>query len=112
MERAFQDWRWSKTSGGIHSDAAIEGGCSGDIHSYAYRIYPPESRWYERCIALSWCSGCRSYIANTVRVPRDVTPVDVLTGLPDRDRLLRSETRLLDYLDRFVRRGLWPPSES
>jgi hypothetical protein len=45
-----------------------------------------------------------------VHVPRDTALVDPLTGLgaDERERLSRSERRLLDYLDRLVRRGTWP----
>ncbi|MFI7209929.1 hypothetical protein [Micromonospora maritima] len=46
-----------------------------------------------------------------VRVPSDRALPDPLVGLgePERSRVLRSETRLLDHLDRLARRGLWPP---
>jgi hypothetical protein len=47
-----------------------------------------------------------------VYVPRDEHLIDVLADLPvpERERLARSEVRLLDYVDRLARRGAWPPS--
>ncbi|MFJ3925174.1 hypothetical protein [Streptomyces sp. NPDC090022] len=47
------------------------------------------------------------YRANTVHVPRQRALVDALAPLPDdqRERIARSETRLVDYLDRRARKG-------
>jgi hypothetical protein len=49
-----------------------------------------------------------------VSVPRGEHLVDLLAGLPEleRERLARSEVKLLDYLDRLARRGLWPNDQS
>lgn len=114
MDRSPEEWKWTKVSV-IHSPDAHAAGqqCTGDIYSYAYRYYQPESPSYERCIGLSWCSTSRTYTGTMVRVPREQVLVDVLAGLstPERDRVSRSEVRLLDYLDRLVRRGTWPPSK-
>jgi hypothetical protein len=65
---------------------------------------------YERCIGLSWCSVCRCYAGTMVFIPRDRVLWDALAESPhhERERLSRSEVKLLDYLDRLVRRGLWP----
>ncbi|MBD0673579.1 hypothetical protein BU198_23405 [Streptomyces sp. CBMA156] len=62
---------------------------------------------FERCIGLSWCSGCRIYSGNMVHVPRKQVLVDVLASLPreQRERLERSETRLIEFLDRQARGG-------
>jgi hypothetical protein len=45
-----------------------------------------------------------------VFVPRSKRLSDLLADLPasERERLKRSEVKLLDYLDRLVRRGTWP----
>ena len=57
---------------------------------------------FERCIGLAWCSGCRIYSGNMVYVHRKRVLVDALAALPSeqRERLLRSETKLIDFLDR------------
>ena len=57
---------------------------------------------FERCIGLAWCSGCRIYTGSMVYVPREEILVDVLAGLPAerRERLRRSERKLVGYLDR------------
>ncbi|MDH6706644.1 hypothetical protein P3T27_003371 [Kitasatospora sp. MAA19] len=62
---------------------------------------------FERCIGFSWCSGCRIYSGNMVHIPRKRVLVDALASLPQeqRERLLRSETRLVEFLDRLVRDG-------
>ncbi|ALO05719.1 hypothetical protein [Streptomyces gardneri] len=62
---------------------------------------------FERCIGLAWCGGCRIYSGNMVYVPRKRVLVDLLAFLPpeQRERLLRSETRLIEFLDRQARRG-------
>ncbi|KOG47248.1 hypothetical protein ADK75_24665 [Streptomyces virginiae] len=60
---------------------------------------------FERCIGLAWCSTCRIYSGNMVYVPRKRVLVDLLASLPpeQRERVLRSETRLIEFLDRQVR---------
>jgi hypothetical protein len=105
-------WRWSKVSV-IHrpeADAGKTSSCTGEIFSYYYRYYEPESSMYERCVGLSWCSVCRCYAGTMVFIPRDRALWDALAELPDheRERLSHSEVKLLDYLDRLVRRGHWP----
>lgn len=59
---------------------------------------------FERCIGLAWCSACRIYVGNLVYVPRERVLVDALACLPpeQRDRLLRSESRLVRFLDRHA----------
>lgn len=81
--------------------------CREPVRSYQYRFHRPESSLFERCISLAWCPECRIYSSNTVHVPRKRVLVDALSSLPadDRDRLLRKEAALIDYLDR---RGLGP----
>jgi hypothetical protein len=71
------------------------------VRSYQYRFYPAESSFYERCIGLSWCSGCRIYSGAMVRVPRDQLLSDALASLPpgQRDHLQASEIRLIEYLN-------------
>jgi hypothetical protein len=103
-------WTWSKV-GTVHG--AREGSsptCTGEIYSYRYRYYAPSDSSYERCIGLAWCSICREYSGAMVYVPRDERLPDVLIDLPtpEREKLARSEVKLLDYLDRLVRRGSWP----
>lgn len=60
---------------------------------------------FERCIGLAWCSSCRIYSGNMVHVPRKRALVDALTSLPreQREGLARSETRLIEFLDRQAR---------
>ncbi|MEV5710810.1 hypothetical protein [Actinoallomurus sp. NPDC052274] len=72
------------------------------MRSYAYRYHPPESTSYERCVSLSWCSGCRIYTGTMAHVPRHKTLPDALAALPldERDRLRRNEVRLIAYLER------------
>lgn len=62
---------------------------------------------FERCIGLAWCSSCRVHSGNMVYVPRQQVLVDLLASLPpeQRERLLRSETRVIEFLDRQARRG-------
>jgi hypothetical protein len=45
-----------------------------------------------------------------VFVPRGEHLPDPLVGLleSERERLTRSEVKLLNYLDRLARRGMWP----
>ncbi len=73
-----------------------------------YRLHPVESEFYERCIGFAWCSGCKIYTGNMVHVRRDERLVDALAGIPfgQREQLLRSETKLIDYLARH------PPDEA
>ncbi|MFD8543095.1 hypothetical protein [Streptomyces sp. NPDC059649] len=56
---------------------------------------------FERCIGLAWCSVCRVYIGSMVHVPRKRALVDALASLPrdERERLERSETSLIAFLD-------------
>lgn len=74
--------------------------CGTTIRAYRYRYYPPESRSFERCIGFTWCAGCFVYTGAMVYVPRAVDLVDLLSGLPEeeRERLLRSESKLIAYL--------------
>jgi hypothetical protein len=57
---------------------------------------------FERCIGYAWCSGCRIYSGNMVYVHRKRVLLDALASLSSeqRERLLRSETKLIDFLDR------------
>ncbi|MGC0397691.1 hypothetical protein RKD27_000335 [Streptomyces sp. SAI-126] len=75
--------------------------------SYQYRFSPPESSMFERCVGFAWCSTCRIYSGNMVHIPRKRVLVDALASLPaeQRERLLRSETRLIEFLDRRLRGG-------
>jgi hypothetical protein len=84
------------------------------VYSYRYRVYPPSDSLFERCVGLAWCATCREYSGAMVSVPRGEHLVDLLAGLPEleRERLARSEVKLLDYLDRLARRGLWPNDQS
>jgi hypothetical protein len=95
-------WAWSKV-GEVHTST---GGCTGEVRTYHYRLYPPTDSRFERCVGLGWCSICREYCGNVVFVGRDVELHDVLAGLPhaERERTGRSEVRLLDWLDRLARR--------
>ncbi|MCF3135703.1 hypothetical protein [Streptomyces olivochromogenes] len=79
--------------------------CRTPVRSYEYRFYPPESDMFERCVGLAWCSGCRIYSGNMVYVPRKRVLVDALAALPgeQRERLVRSEVKLIDFLDRRTR---------
>ncbi|MFI8504126.1 hypothetical protein ACIGFK_37305 [Streptomyces sp. NPDC085524] len=81
--------------------------CGTPARSYQYRFHPPESFLFERCIGLAWCSACRIYTTNLVYVPRKRVLADSLAALPaeQQERLLRSETRLVDFLDRRARGG-------
>jgi hypothetical protein len=115
MGESAARWRWSKVSM-IHRSvpgAPQTSPCTGEILSYSYRYYEPESGSYERCVALSWCSVCHSYTGAMVYIRRDRTLWDALAELPDheRERLSNSEVKLLDYLDRLLRRGRWPMAD-
>lgn len=98
-------WTWSRV-GVIHGTSS----CNGEIRSYQYRYYPPSDSSYERCVGLAWCSICRECSSAMVYVPRAERLPDLLAGLPapERERLGRSDVKLLDYLDRLARRGEWP----
>jgi hypothetical protein len=104
-------WTWSKVSA-VHEIRPSHGGaCDGEIRSYKFRHYAPSDNSYERCIGLAWCSTCREYSGGMVYVPRGEHLTDALADLPAvrRNRLARGEVKLLDYLDRLARRGVWPP---
>ncbi|MEV7227203.1 hypothetical protein AB0M79_09290 [Polymorphospora sp. NPDC051019] len=111
MGRRTADWTWSKVDT-IHrgDDTTDAVACDGQIHSYRYRFYAPSDSLHERCVGLAWCSMCRECSGAMVFVPRGETLPDPLADLPapERERLTRSEVRLLDHLDRLVRRGTWP----
>jgi hypothetical protein len=109
VDRGSEWWRWTKVSV-LHAEGPW---CAGAVYSYARRYYPPDSPFYERCVGLSWCSTCRTYTGAMVAVPGRLALVDVLAGLSprERERVSRSELRLLDHLDRLVRRGDWPPRQ-
>ncbi len=66
---------------------------------------------FERCIGFAWCSGCRIYAGSMVHVPRKRVLVDALASLPhdQREHIERSETRLIEHLDRQARGGVTPP---
>ncbi|MCY0929565.1 hypothetical protein OTB20_25875 [Streptomyces sp. H27-H1] len=72
------------------------------VRSYQFRLHPPESSMFERCVGLAWCSGCRIYSGAMVYIPRTRALVDALGSLPpdERVRLRRSEVKLVDHLDR------------
>lgn len=111
MGRRAGGWAWSKVST-IHGNGPVHGSaCGGEVHSYRFRHYAPSDSSYERCIGLAWCSICREYSGAMVYVSRDEHLPDALADLPviERERLARSEVKLLDYLDRLARRGAWPP---
>jgi hypothetical protein len=102
-------WAWSKVSTihGVRDEGAVA--CRGEIYSYSYRWYAPSDSLYERCVGLAWCSSCREYSGSMVFVPRHERLPDLPADLPTAERrtLIRNEVRLLDYLDRLVRRGSW-----
>ncbi|GIF22433.1 hypothetical protein Ate02nite_51630 [Paractinoplanes tereljensis] len=108
--RRAAGWTWTKVS--VVHGAQVEDRvpCNGDLRSYRYRIYASTDRAYTRCIGLTWCSACREYSGTMVYVARGVNLMNRLAGLPalEREKLLRSEVKLLDYLDRLARRGSWP----
>ena len=110
MGRRPARWAWSKvrTVHGARPQDTVA--CDGGIYTYQYRLYPPTGALCERCVGLAWCSTCREYTADMVFVPREERLPDPLAGLPasERKRLERSEIKLLDFVDRLVRRGAWP----
>ena len=112
MGRRAVGWAWFKVNR-IHDSRPGSVTCGSEIHSYRYRYYAAPSGSYERCVALAWCPVCREYSAAMVYVPRDEHLPDLLAGLAasQREQLARSEPKLLDYLDRLVRRGVWPSAE-
>jgi hypothetical protein len=75
--------------------------CRAVVRSYTYRFHPADSSRHERCVGLSWCSGCRVYTGAMVHVPRGRVLTDALAFLPPekRERLMGSESRLIEYLD-------------
>lgn len=66
---------------------------------------------FERCIGFAWCSTCRFYSGNMVHIPRKRVLVDALASLPpeQRERLVRSETGLIEFFDRQLRGGEGQP---
>ena len=109
MGRRAPGWAWTKVSR-IHGNPPSRGAaCEGEVYSYRYRYYEPSDSSYERCIGLAWCSACREYSGAMVHVPRREHLTDLLADLPtlERERLTDSEVKLLDHLDRIVRRGAW-----
>ncbi|WP_328792477.1 MULTISPECIES: hypothetical protein [unclassified Streptomyces] len=86
-------------------DRRVCAACGTPVRSYQYRFYPPESDLFERYIGFAWCSGCRIYSGNMVYVHRKQVLVDALAPLPcaQRERIARSETRLIEFLDRRLR---------
>lgn len=107
------DWtryRWTKVPVLHAATADSHAGtneCSGHIHTYVYRHYPRDSEFFHRCIALAWCSDCRSWSSALVHVPRDQHLHDPLASLApeERDRLHGSEHQLVKNLDRLAQRG-------
>jgi hypothetical protein len=112
MERRSVRWAWRKVNR-IHDRHPGSVGCDGGIRSYLYRYYAASSKAYERCVVLAWCSACREYSGAMVHVPREEHLPDLLAGLAaaQRQQLARSEVKLLDYLDRLARRGVWPSAK-
>ena len=105
MRRRSAEWAWTKVSS-IHRAGARDADmCAGPVYSYCYRLYQPWDRSYERCVGLAWCTSCREYTGAMVFVPREEHLPDPLAELsaPERERLARSEVKLLDHLDRLVR---------
>jgi hypothetical protein len=62
---------------------------------------------FERCIGFAWCSTCRIYSGSMVHIPRKRVLVDALASLhpEERERLVRSETRLVEFLNHRLRGG-------
>lgn len=78
--------------------------CGTAVRGYRYRYYSVDSDLYHRCIGSSWCSGCRIYTGGMFYAPRSEVLVDELAHLPveQQEQLKRSESRLIDYLDRRI----------
>ena len=103
-------WTWTKVSELHRADDGPA--CDGPVHSYVYRHYPAGSANRERCIGLAWCSTCRDYVGTMVYVPRSQeldNPFAALGRDEQRD-LHVNERRLIDRLDRMIRRGDWTPT--
>lgn len=103
------DWaqyRWRKVYA-VHGEDTGRADCAGELRSYTYRYYKPESAMYERCVGLAWCSQCRHWQGNMVHVPRAVELADPLAeiSVDEREKLLRSEYKLVRHLDRIDRRN-------
>ncbi|MCB5179583.1 hypothetical protein [Streptomyces antimicrobicus] len=108
QRRPHDSWRKDATWHTVaRDDRRVCAACGALVRSYQYRFHPPESSMFERCIAFAWCPVCRVYVSHLVHIPREQVLVDALAVLPSeqRARLLRSETRLVAYLDRQARRG-------
>jgi hypothetical protein len=75
--------------------------CGESVRTYRYRLHPPGSPAFERCIALAWCPVCRIHESGLVRVPGGEPLFDALAPLPAdaRERLLRKEAALVVHLD-------------
>ncbi|AWW35719.1 hypothetical protein DN051_02820 [Streptomyces cadmiisoli] len=86
----------------MEGDRRICAACGTAVRSYRFRFHPPESSLFERAVALAWCPGCRIYSGAMVHVPRTVVLADALTSLSpvQRERLLRKEAALIDFLNR------------
>ena len=99
-------YQWRKVSV-LHGPERGNGDCAATIHTYTYRVHPPESTSYERCISLSWCSDCRYWTGSMVYVARETELPDPLAelGTEQRERLHRKEYALVRHLDRLVRRN-------
>jgi hypothetical protein len=110
MKRRLARWTWSKVNTIHRAHDGHAAACTGTIYTYRHRFYAPSHDLYVRCVGLAWCSICREYSGAMVSAPRDEHLPDVLADLPvaERERVAGSEVRLLDYLDRLVRRGVWP----
>ncbi|KPC82956.1 hypothetical protein ADK82_10135 [Streptomyces sp. NRRL S-4] len=96
----------------LDGDRRVCAACGTAVRSYRYRFHPPESPSFERCIGLAWCSGCRVYSGSMVHVSRGQVLVDALASLPwdRRERVERSETKLVGYLDEWLGSEEAPPA--
>lgn len=112
----WKRWQWIKVARVHWTDddrAKDRPSCDGAVYSHAHRTYEPESASYERCISLEWCGSCRTYSGAMVHIPRDRASDDPLDLGNGENRMLRnSEVRVVDDLDRLVRRGAWLPTQS
>jgi hypothetical protein len=113
VEHRTDRWRWHSVAVIHRGDTARSATCTGEIYSYRYRIYAPTHPAYERCIGLAWCSICREYSSAIVHGDRNETLWDALADLPtqERERRAHSSLKVLDHLDRLVRRGQWPTQQ-